>query len=93
MDFLKFADLMKNIGFRNDEPIRSTFELKRNDLKNPVFRKGYPKVAGHYRVTSIWSEDGEVAFLAKKDRNISQLFPFYKEEVDFLAKHRRFRKN
>ena len=93
MDFPKFADLMESIGFRNDEPVAPTFELNRSDLKKPVFREGYPKVAGRYQVVSIWSQGGEVAFWAKESRNSTKLFPFHKEEVDFLAKKNKFRKS
>lgn len=93
MDFAKFADLMESIGFREDEPIAPTFSLNGDDLKNPVFRRGYPKMAGHYRVVSIWSQNGEVAFWSRKSRVARKLFPFFKEEVDFLVQERKFRKS
>lgn len=93
MDFHKFADLMESIGFRSDEPVAPTFRLNRNDLKSPAFRNGYTKVVGNYRVCSIWSQSGEVAFWARESTNNTQLFHFHKEEIDYLAKKKKFRKN
>lgn len=92
MDFPKFADLMEEIGFKDDEPVAAIFRLNRNDLKNKVFRNSYSKLAGRYQITSIWSQGGEVAFFAKESKSDTWLFPFHKEEVDFLAKKKRFKK-
>ncbi|GEM_PF-5571504 len=93
MKFPEFADLMEKIGFRDDQSAAPTFKLNKKDLKNPVFKGNYSKVAGSYRLVSIWSQGEEVALWAQEDRSGSKLFPFHKEEVNYLAKRKRFKKS
>lgn len=92
MNFKKFADLMEDIGFQKNESVTPSFSLNKNDLKGPVLKNAYPKVTGFYRVVSIWSQEGEVAFWAKENNSGNKLFPFHKEEVDFLARKNKFKK-
>ncbi|MEK7560269.1 MAG: hypothetical protein AAB522_03140 [Patescibacteria group bacterium] len=92
MNFKKFADLMEEIGFKDNEPIAPVFTLNQKDLKSDIFKKRYFKVAGLYRIVSMWAQGDEVAFWAKVTSNETKLFPFSKEEVDYLAKKNKFRK-
>lgn len=93
MNFKKFADLMIKIGFKENEPITPMFTLNQKDLNSPSFQKGYSKMSGFYRITSMWAQNDEVAFWACETHNPSKLYPFSKEEVDYLAKKNKFRKS
>lgn len=93
MNFSKFADLMIKVGFRDNEPVAPTFTLNKTDLKNSVFNCIYPKVVGRYHVIGMWDQEGEVALWARWEGSDTKLFPFHKEEVDYLAKKNKFRKN
>ncbi|MBI4992304.1 MAG: hypothetical protein HZB99_03730 [Candidatus Harrisonbacteria bacterium] len=84
---------MERIGFRKDEPVTPTFKLNKQDLKDPVFKANYPEVAGSYRLISIWPQGEEVAFWAQEDRSGTELFLLHKEEVNFLAKRKKFKKS
>ena len=96
MTFEKFADLMEEIGYRENEPVAPIFILTKKDLKNPIFKNAYTKTPDCYQVVNIWNNEGEVEFHAKDKLNVGshiKLYPFLKEEVDFLAKNKKFRKN
>ncbi|OGY64136.1 MAG: hypothetical protein A3I89_04105 [Candidatus Harrisonbacteria bacterium RIFCSPLOWO2_02_FULL_41_11] len=93
MKFPEFADAMEKVGFRNDEPLAPKFKLNKSDLQDLAFKDSHTKVVGFYRVISIWSEGGEVALWAQEDKSGTKLFPFQKEEVEFLVKRNKFKKN
>ena len=93
MNFKQFADIMEEIGFKKNEPITPIFILNQKDLKSDVFKNVYSKIHGLYCITSIWAQNDEVAFWAYETGNPSKLFPFSKEEVDYLAKKKKFRKS
>lgn len=88
----QFADLMEKIGFLENEPAEPIFILTRQDLKQPVFKAGFTKVAGKYHVVSLWYQEGQIAFWAKEEKSGDSLFAFHKEEVGFLAKKNKFRR-
>lgn len=92
MIFAKFADLMEKIGYQGDESIAPFFILNKKDLKNPVFKHTYFKEPGLYRVTSMWAQGEHVAIWARMAGNETKLFPFHKDEVDFLVAQNKFRK-
>lgn len=94
MTFAGFADLMEKIGFRDNEPVTPVFELNQKDIKFLALKNSYLKTIGTYRVISIWSHGKEVAFWVKKDGSSGdRLYPVFNEEVDFLAKKMKFKKN
>lgn len=93
MNFKKFAELMMEVGFKKKEPITPVFILNQKDLNSLVFKKGYSKVPGLYYIISIWAQKDEVAFWAYEVNNPSKLYPFHKEEVDYLAKKNKFHKS
>ena len=84
---------MMGVGFKENEPITPVFTLNAKDLNSTVFRQGYSKMPGFYRITSMWAQNDEVALWAYETHNPSKLFPFSKEEVDYLAKKNKFRKS
>jgi len=99
MTFKKFADAMRKLGFaKNEEPL-PFIKLDSKVLSNPIMKNRYPKPEGIYQVISMYAQKiknnkkPHIALWIKRINVIeTRIYPLYAEEVDFLIKNNRFKK-